>query len=235
MWKRTAPKMWLISLIICCVIAYTTQGPQSSAPVVETKYGKVQGKQVILQELDKSVNVFLGVPFAKAPLGHLRFAPPQSPEPWDYVKNTTTYPPMCAQNPLEGDFLAKLSGNQNATSLKNSEDCLYLNIYTSADLATKTKLPVMVWIHGGAFLMGEASSLDGMYLSALENVVVVAIQYRLGIFGFFSTGDEHARGNWGYLDQVNSDEGPCSTVATSSSVVVFFFTLGLLSKTTTWM
>ncbi|XP_036605410.1 liver carboxylesterase 1-like [Trichosurus vulpecula] len=203
MWQRTAPKkIWLISLMICSFLAFTTQGPQSSTPVVDTKYGKVQGKQVILQELDKSVNIFLGVPFAKAPLGDLRFAPPQPPEPWDYVKNTITYPPMCAQNPIARELIVTLSGSQNATSSKNSEDCLYLNIYTSADLETKTKLPVMVWIHGGAFLLGDASTLEGTYLSALENVVVVAIQYRLGIFGFYSTGDEHARGNWGYLDQV---------------------------------
>ncbi|KAM9756760.1 liver carboxylesterase-like isoform 4-T4 [Dama dama] len=61
---------------------------------------------------------------------------------------------------------------------------------------------VMVWIHGGALLLGGASPYDGMVLSARENVVVVTIQYRLGIWGFFSTGDEHSRGNWGHLDQV---------------------------------
>ncbi|XP_044515655.1 liver carboxylesterase 1-like, partial [Gracilinanus agilis] len=199
--QRPAPnKMWLISLVLCSFIVFTTQESESSAPVVDTEYGKVQGKQVILQQFDKTVNVFLGVPFAKAPLGPLRFAPPQPPEPWDYVKNTTTYPPVCAQVQIGGEIIAKLF--RNNLGLKNSEDCLYLNIYTSADLTTKTKLPVMVWIHGGALLVGEASTLTGMYLSALENVVVVAIQYRLGIFGFFSTGDEHARGNWGYLDQV---------------------------------
>ncbi|XP_072488356.1 liver carboxylesterase 1-like [Notamacropus eugenii] len=203
MWQRTTRnRMWLISLICCSFIAFTTQGPQSSVPVVDTEYGKVQGKQVIIKEFDKSVNVFLGVPFAKAPLGPLRFAPPQPPEPWSYVKNATIYPPMCTQNPIGEEFMSKLRGNLNGISLKNSEDCLYLNIYTSVDLATKTKFPVMVWIHGGGLLMGDASTLNGSYLSAVENVVVVAIQYRLGIFGFYSTGDEHARGNWGYLDQV---------------------------------
>uniref|UniRef100_G3VIX0 Carboxylic ester hydrolase n=1 Tax=Sarcophilus harrisii TaxID=9305 RepID=G3VIX0_SARHA len=177
-------------------------GPQSSAPIVDTEYGKVQGKQVILQEFEKSANVFLGIPFAKAPLGSLRFTPPQPLEPWDYVKSTTTNPPRCAQNPLGGELVAKFFEKMNDMPLKNSEDCLYLNIYTPADLTSKTKLPVMVWIHGGAFLGGDASTLDGTNLSVLENVVVVAIQYRLGIFGFYSTGDEHARGNWGYLDQV---------------------------------
>ncbi|XP_040091649.1 putative inactive carboxylesterase 4 [Oryx dammah] len=60
----------------------------------------------------------------------------------------------------------------------------------------------MVWIHGGGLVVGGASTYDGLALSAHENVVVVTIQYRLGIWGFFSTGDEHSRGNWGHLDQV---------------------------------
>uniref|UniRef100_A0A8C0GTC5 Carboxylesterase type B domain-containing protein n=1 Tax=Chelonoidis abingdonii TaxID=106734 RepID=A0A8C0GTC5_CHEAB len=66
-----------------------------------------------------------------------------------------------------------------------SEDCLYLNVYTPAHSNKKAKLPVMVWIHGGALLLGAASIYDGSALSAYENVVVVAVQYRLGITGFF--------------------------------------------------
>ncbi|XP_044520075.1 liver carboxylesterase 1-like isoform X1 [Gracilinanus agilis] len=195
--------MWLLSLVLCSLTAISIQGKQSSTPVVNTQYGKVQGKYESLKGFDKTVNVFLGVPFAKAPLGPLRFTPPQPAEPWDYVKKTTTYPPMCAQDPVAGQLLSDLFTNRDEKiSLKISEDCLYLNIYTPADLSKKTKLPVMVWIHGGGLLVGAASTYDGLALSALENVVVVAIQYRLGIFGFYSTGDEHARGNWGYLDQV---------------------------------
>ncbi|XP_072488351.1 liver carboxylesterase 1-like isoform X1 [Notamacropus eugenii] len=197
--------MWLLSLVFCSLAAISLQdkGQQSSTPVVDTQYGKVQGKLESLQGFDKTVNVFLGVPFAKAPLGPLRFTPPQPAKPWDYVKSTTTYPPMCAQDPVSGQLLSDLITNrEEKISLKMSEDCLYLNIYTPADLSKKTKLPVMVWIHGGGLLVGAASTYDGLALSALENVVVVAIQYRLGIFGFFSTGDEHAPGNWGYLDQV---------------------------------
>ncbi|XP_068938557.1 liver carboxylesterase 1-like isoform X2 [Petaurus breviceps papuanus] len=204
MQKHTAPaKMWLLSLLLCSLTAVSLQGQQSSTPVVDTQYGKVQGKLESLQGFDKTVNVFLGVPFAKAPLGPLRFTPPQPAEPWDYVKSTATYPPMCAQDLPSGQLLSDLFTNrEEKISLKMSEDCLYLNIYTPADLSKKTRLPVMVWIHGGGLLVGAASTYDGLALSALENVVVVAIQYRLGIFGFFSTGDEHARGNWGYLDQV---------------------------------
>uniref|UniRef100_A0A8C8Z1W2 Carboxylesterase type B domain-containing protein n=1 Tax=Prolemur simus TaxID=1328070 RepID=A0A8C8Z1W2_PROSS len=64
-------------------------------------------------------------------------------------------------------------------------DCLYLNIYTPADLTKESRLPVMVWIHGGGLVVGGASTYDGLALSARENVVVVTIQYRLGIWGFF--------------------------------------------------
>ncbi|KAJ1072844.1 hypothetical protein K5549_012070 [Capra hircus] len=95
-----------------------------------------------------------------------------------------------------------LSNGMESVKPKFSEDCLYLNIYTPADLTKRSRLPVMVWIHGGALLMGGASTYEGLVLSAHENVVVVTIQYRLGIWGFFSTGDEHCRGNWGHLDQV---------------------------------
>ncbi|XP_010610489.1 acylcarnitine hydrolase isoform X2 [Fukomys damarensis] len=83
-----------------------------------------------------------------------------------------------------------------------SEDCLYLNIYTPAHAHEDSNLPVMVWIHGGGLVVGTASKYDGSMLAAFESVVVVTIQYRLGILGFFSTGDHHAAGNWGYLDQV---------------------------------
>ncbi|XP_074067388.1 liver carboxylesterase 1-like isoform X2 [Macrotis lagotis] len=196
--------MWLISLILCSFIVIISKGQQQpSMPVVDTEYGKVQGKQVRLQGFDIPVYLFLGVPFAKPPLGPLRFSPPQPPEPWEYVKNTTTYPPLCPQDIAVAKELSSLFCLRNETfSMTSSEDCLYLNIYTPSDLTMKIKLPVMVWIHGGGLLMGEASTYDGLALSALENVVVVSIQYRLGILGFFSTGDEHARGNWGYLDQV---------------------------------
>nr|XP_051703335.1 cocaine esterase-like [Oryctolagus cuniculus] len=83
-----------------------------------------------------------------------------------------------------------------------SEDCLYLNIYSPARAREGSDLPVMVWIHGGELTMGMAPMYDGSVLAAFEDVVVVTIQYRLGVLGFFSTGDQHAAGNWGYLDQV---------------------------------
>ncbi|XP_068116474.1 pyrethroid hydrolase Ces2e-like isoform X3 [Hyperolius riggenbachi] len=85
-----------------------------------------------------------------------------------------------------------------------SEDCLYLNVFTPADRGPDAKLPVMVFIHGGGLMMGAAMMFEGFALSAHENVVVLSIQYRLGILGFYSTGDSRAPGNYGFLDQVEA-------------------------------
>ncbi|XP_036997431.2 liver carboxylesterase 1 [Artibeus jamaicensis] len=195
--------MWLFILVLGSLTASTARGHPLSPPVVNTVQGKVLGTYVSSDSFATPVAVFLGVPFAKPPLGPLRFAPPQPAEPWTFVKNTTSYPPMCPQDTVGAQVISEFFTNsKNSIPLKFSEDCLYLNIYTPADLTKKSRLPVMVWIHGGGLVIGGASTYDGRVLSALEHVVVVTIQYRLGIWGFFSTGDEHCPGNWGHLDQV---------------------------------
>ncbi|XP_003477592.1 liver carboxylesterase 1-like [Cavia porcellus] len=195
--------MWVYALAFTFFSTFPVQGHPSSPPVVNTVYGKVLGKYVSLEGFTQPVAVFLGVPFAKPPLGSLRFTPPQPPEPWKFVKNTTSYPPMCSQDTMAGQVLSQLLTNRKEDiPLTFSEDCLYLNIYTPINLTKKSRLPVMVWIHGGGLIAGGASTYDGVPLSIHENVVVVTIQYRLGIWGFFSTGDEHSRGNWGHLDQM---------------------------------
>ncbi|XP_052584928.1 carboxylesterase 1E-like isoform X2 [Peromyscus californicus insignis] len=195
--------MCLCALVLVSLSAFMTLGYPSSPPVVNTIHGKVLGKYVHLEGFTQPVAVFLGVPFAKPPLGSLRFAPPQPAEPWSFVKNATSYPPMCSQDAVRGQMVSDLLTNRKERiPLQFSEDCLYLNIYTPADLTRSSRLPVVVWIHGGGLIVGGASTYDGLALSAHENLVVVAIQYRLGIWGFLSTGDEHSRGNWGHLDQV---------------------------------
>ncbi|XP_052583766.1 liver carboxylesterase 1F-like [Peromyscus californicus insignis] len=195
--------MCLRALFLVSLATWVVWGHPSSPPVVNTVHGKVLGKYVRLEGFTQPVAVFLGVPFAKPPLGSLRFAPPQPAEPWSFVKNATSYPPMCSQDAVRGQRVNDLLTNRKEKiHLQFSEDCLYLNMYTPADLSRSSRLPVMVWIHGGGLVAGGASTFDGLVLSAHENVVVVTIQYRLGIWGFFSTGDEHGRGNWGHLDQV---------------------------------
>uniref|UniRef100_A0A4X2M4A7 Carboxylic ester hydrolase n=1 Tax=Vombatus ursinus TaxID=29139 RepID=A0A4X2M4A7_VOMUR len=172
------------------------------AKILETtESGQIQGTQISVKEIDKAVNVFLGIPFAKPPVGALRFSPPQPPDSWSNVRDATSHPSMCLQDVtalLEMTRVAKV----NISITANSEDCLYLNIYVPVHAKERAGLPVMVWIHAGGFILGSASMYDSSILSASQNVVVVNIQYRLGILGFFGTGDEHAPGNWGYLDQV---------------------------------
>uniref|UniRef100_A0A7M4ECE3 Carboxylic ester hydrolase n=1 Tax=Crocodylus porosus TaxID=8502 RepID=A0A7M4ECE3_CROPO len=180
-------------------------GQRVTQPEVDTKYGKLRGKQIQVEAAGagKRVNVFLGIPFAKPPIGPLRFCPPQPPKPWQGVRDATSYPPMCLQDKETGQLLSDtLTNRKEKVSLQISEDCLYLNVYVPADSKKQEKLPVLVWLPGGGLVLGAASTYDGSALAAFENVMFVTPQYRVGIPGFFTTGDEHARGNWGYLDQV---------------------------------
>ncbi|NXK01870.1 SASB hydrolase, partial [Herpetotheres cachinnans] len=194
----------LLSLILTVgVTALVATGQKAEQPEVVTKYGRVQGYQSKVDVAGRSVNVFLGLPFAKPPVGPLRFSEPQPPERWKGVRDATSYPPMCLQDKVQGQvFSDTITNRKEKVLLQMSEDCLYLNVYTPVSTENEEKLPVFVWIHGGGLIFGAASSYDGSALAAFDNVVVVTIQYRLGIVGYFSTGDKHARGNWGYLDQV---------------------------------
>ncbi|XP_075834054.1 pyrethroid hydrolase Ces2e-like isoform X2 [Microtus pennsylvanicus] len=186
------------------IILLHVQGQDSpeANPIRNTHAGKVRGSLVHVRGTKVGVHRFLGIPFAKPPVGPLRFAPPEAPEPWNGVRDGTSQPAMCLQN----DDIMNLEGLKRIKlimpPISMSEDCLYLNVYTPAHAREGSNLPVMVWIHGGALIIGMASWYDGSKLSATEDVVVVNIQYRLGVLGFFSTGDQHARGNWGFLDQV---------------------------------
>ncbi|XP_052022972.1 acylcarnitine hydrolase [Apodemus sylvaticus] len=179
------------------------QGQDSSetSPIRNTHTGQVRGSLVHVKDTKAGVHTFLGIPFAKPPVGPLRFKPPQDPEPWSGVRDGTSQPAMCLQNHDMLNEAGIPDMKMILSSLPMSEDCLYLNIYTPAHAREGSNLPVMVWIHGGALVIGMASMCDGSLLAVNEDLVLVTIQYRLGVLGFFSTGDEHARGNWGYLDQ----------------------------------
>ncbi|XP_006741571.1 cocaine esterase [Leptonychotes weddellii] len=193
-----------LNAVVCGLLLFLVlgQGQDSASPIRTTHTGQVRGSLVHVKDTDVGVHTFLGIPFAKPPLGPLRFAPPEPPEPWSGVKDGTSHPAMCLQNItiMNAMALKLLSMTPPVTSM--SEDCLYLSVYTPAYAREGSSLPVLVWIHGGGLVMGMASMYDGSVLAAFEDVVVVTIQYRLGMLGFFSTGDRHAPGNWGYLDQV---------------------------------
>ena len=157
--------------------------------------------------------VFKGIPFAQPPVGSLRWREPQPVVGWKGTRDATRYGPACMQNPLgTGVFLAplaKLYGRDfPLRKIDMSEDCLYLNVWTP-EWPPKHAAPVMFWIHGGSNIMGSGaeSSYDGTAL-ATKGVVVVTMNYRLGIFGSFShpqltqESPHHASGNYGLLDQI---------------------------------
>uniref|UniRef100_A0A8C6G8I9 Carboxylic ester hydrolase n=1 Tax=Mus spicilegus TaxID=10103 RepID=A0A8C6G8I9_MUSSI len=185
--------IWIFGAII--------EGSVTEEPHRYTKLGWVQGKQATVLGRLEPVNVFLGIPFAAPPLGPLRFSKPQPPIPWDNLREATAYPNLCFQN-LEWLFIYQNLLKVSYPKLGMSEDCLYLNIYAPCHANNGSSLPVMVWIPGGGFETGSASIFDGSALAVYEDVLVVTIQYRLGIFGFFTTQNQHAPGNWAFWDQL---------------------------------
>ncbi|CAN8013720.1 unnamed protein product, partial [Ixodes persulcatus] len=163
-------------------------------PTIHTKHGSIVGKQVEL--LDKRINVFSGIPYAQAPVGDLRLRKPVPYPPWNVTLNATRRPHQCRQNPHEWPPLPGKSSNC-------SEDCLYLNVWAPADVVPGELRAVMVWIHGGDFILGSSSwdYYDGSMLAAYGEVVVVSMNYRLGRLGFLNAGSDQAPGNQGLYDQ----------------------------------
>ncbi len=171
---------------------------KSESVTVSTKYGDIQGLVASYPNASgpfKSVSKFLGVPFAAPPIGEHRLKPPQPPLVWKNVRQATTHGNICRQSKLF-EFLIKMF----SPVFSYSEDCLYLNVFSPN---VGLSLPVMVYIHGGAYEFGSAITQPSDML-ALRGVVVVVIQYRLGPFGFLTTGDSAAPGNFGMLDQVQA-------------------------------
>ena len=145
------------------------------------------------------VTSFKGVPFAAPPTGDLRWKPPQAPAKWTGVREATSYSPSCMQ--MRRAAAVGTNGD--------SEDCLYLNIWAPADAKPGQKLPVMVWIHGGAFTggSGTAAIYDGTHF-AERGVILVTVNYRLGRLGFFAhpalTAENPSGplGNYGLMDNI---------------------------------
>ncbi|XP_058563510.1 carboxylesterase 4A isoform X3 [Neofelis nebulosa] len=201
LWQELAGQnmSWILYLsLTLCLMVQTALGAQhTKEPLVITKYGTLQGKQMHVGKTP--INVFLGVPFSRPPVGVRRFA---APEPWEGIKNATTYAPACLQESWGQITSMYFNTRKQYKWLRFSEDCLYLNVYAPVRARGDAPLPVMVWFPGGAFLVGSASTYDGTQLASREKVVLVLLQHRLGILGFLSTGDSQARGNWALLDQV---------------------------------
>ncbi|KAK7476540.1 hypothetical protein BaRGS_00032220 [Batillaria attramentaria] len=160
----------------------------SSTPVIDAPWGRVSGKDLTVVGGTASFYGYLGIPYALPPVGELRFARPRPhPGPREgQVFNASSLGIVCPQ-----------PGQVNL-----NEDCLTLNVYTPASPSTSgDPYPVMVWIHGGAYYLGSAFDTTPGRLVTQGDVIVVVIQYRLGILGFLSTADDASPGNYGLLDQ----------------------------------
>ena len=153
--------------------------PELNGPIVKTDQGRVQGF------IANDVAVFRGIPFAAPPVGDLRWRAPAKPAKWKDVRAGNVYGGNCQQ----------------------VEDCLYLNVYAPKNATPKSKLPVMVWIHGGAFIFGSGATYDGTHF-AKQDVIVVTVNYRLGRAGWFAhpalsaENPKGLHGNYGLMDQI---------------------------------
>jgi para-nitrobenzyl esterase len=177
---------------LCLVFAAAAKADDLT---IKTDKGKVHGKK----SDDGQVRMFLGIPYGAPPVGPLRWKPPQPAAKWAGEREATDFGSRCMQPDIYHDMHFRDPGP--------SEDCLNLNVWTPGK-DKHAKLPVMVWIYGGGFVAGAASEprQDGQYL-AHKGVVVVSMNYRLGVFGFFAHPDlaaespQHAAGNYGLMDQ----------------------------------
>ncbi|XP_064596033.1 carboxylesterase 5A-like [Liolophura sinensis] len=183
-----------------------------SASVVNTTIGEIQGTEL----LRFGVETFLGIPYAEAPVGSLRFKPPVRKNRMDSTYQAVTNEYIC---PQERDLIVR-TGNVTIT-----EDCLRLDIYKPFQASKNKPVPVMIWIHGGSFITGDSQSYNGVSLATDYDVIVVVINYRLGIFGFLDTLDENAVGNFGLRDQCSAIEWVSENIeefgGNSSSVTIF--------------
>jgi para-nitrobenzyl esterase len=192
--KRLAPLLAAATCLTACGAQGQTQAPPAPLTSVEVsvRNGALRGS------VENGVRAFKGVPYAQAPVGDLRWRPPQAAKAWTGVREAQAFGPDCTQN--------RVGWDDTQTKLPVSEDCLTLNVWTPQDAKSA---PVMVWIHGGGFVMGSGSQpvFDGAAL-ARRGVVVVTFNYRLGRFGFFAhpaLDAEHPnepKANYAFMDQI---------------------------------
>jgi para-nitrobenzyl esterase len=180
----------------------TDRSDARNCPVtVQTPLGKIQGFR------NERCNVFLGVPYAKPPVGELRWRPTQKVEPWEGVYLADRFPAKCPQPDMTSDPLyGKEFYDDPRFDPPASEDCLYMNLYVPREAKN---CPVVVWIHGGAFEHGHCSEkeFDGTAYAS-RGILFAAINYRLGVFGFLGNAEsfeeDHTTGNYGLLDQLTA-------------------------------
>ncbi|WP_010250543.1 carboxylesterase/lipase family protein [Acetivibrio cellulolyticus] len=164
---------------------------------VKTSFGKVAGVETINDSW-----AWMGIPYAKPPVGELRWKAPQDPEPWKKVRYSTYDFTRCTQPALDNQW-------NPLNDVIGSEDCLYLNVFRPK--TNEKNLPVCVWIHGGGHVFSGAEQYDATKLASKSNMIVVVIQFRIGPLGWFynpslnpnGTAEDNS-GNYGTLDQIKA-------------------------------
>jgi para-nitrobenzyl esterase len=184
-----------------------TSTGSTGAPEVQIGTGTLRGTQA------GSAIAFRGIPYARPPVGELRWQPPQPPIPWQGMREAVQPGSACTQRtsgltPFFAPMAQAYGSNFEQPPIKSSEDCLYLDVWVP-EWPVKRALPVMVWLHGGSNTVGSGtqSTYDGVSLTR-HGVVLVTLNYRLGAMGFFSHAEltaespHHSSGNYGLLDQL---------------------------------
>ncbi|XP_064621091.1 carboxylesterase 5A-like [Lineus longissimus] len=189
------PTFCILLLVVCAAATVTSQ--RLSQVTANTSVGSITGMQEHVELFGENyqLNVFRGIPYAEAPVGELRFKRPVSKAYFNNGFNATAYGDGCPQA-----FAMEFMDISHIFS--TSEDCLSLNIYAPTTANATNKKPVMVFIHGGSWVVGASRQYDGRPLAAYGDVVLVTINYRLGPLGFLNTGDSNGRGNNGLFDEL---------------------------------
>jgi para-nitrobenzyl esterase len=188
---RNKRRQWpaLVAALVCALVGCSpersAQPEELTGAIVRTDSGPVHGT------VTNEHRIFSAIPYAAAPVGELRWRPPQPPEPWSTPRDATKPGARCPQLP-SAEFGSPGSVN---------EDCLSLNVTTPWPADPDRQKPVMVWIHGGGFFGGAGSDYDARRLAVGGDIVVVTVNYRLGLLGFLGHPNLGDSGNFGLQDQ----------------------------------
>jgi hypothetical protein len=187
-------KLLIFLGLVTISIAQSTYNPHrviSPGRIVTTNDGDVQGSEELYNFIRK-IHTYKGIPYARPPVGNLRFKAPLPVVSWNGIYQATKFGPKCPQILTSGKHIGKYAGE---------EDCLYINVFTPEKI--EKPLPVLFNIHGGGFYFGSGDTdVLGPETFIEENVIFVSINYRLGPLGFLASGDKLAPGNYGLKDMI---------------------------------